>query len=70
MGHTNIVALLLMSRADPEYRSSQGHGSTTDGLRTHGSLIGPVARFEGFWYLIELHNPQVIDTALGYATNM
>lgn len=24
MGHTNIVALLLMSRADPEYRSSQG----------------------------------------------
>ena len=26
-----------------------GHGSTTDGLRTHGSLIGPVARFEGFW---------------------
>jgi len=24
VGHTNIVALLLMSRADPEYRSSQG----------------------------------------------
>lgn len=65
VGHANIVALLLMSRADPEYRSSQGMVARQMALE-HTALLLDL-RLGGFQHL-DLAYPQVIHAALGYAT--
>ena len=72
VGHANIVALLLMSRADPEYRSSQGMVARQMALEHTALLLdlwlgSKVSSCQAPYWIAY---PQVIDTASRYATNM